>query len=172
MIDTHVSAGRLELFSPELLRHQDFVVVATALLERVQLDSIVQEPETRIEPPRRLVFFDHAELDQFDMPAGKIDDGFDQPPTRLAFGRTYMPTSIPLWALLSPAWMMSAAMPMSSTAWNAPSTKELPSRSANQLAGLTLSAAKLLPKASGLHRSDSSLMSRNISTSPAAKRRI
>jgi hypothetical protein len=33
MIDTHVSAGRLELFSPELLRHQDFVVVATALLE-------------------------------------------------------------------------------------------------------------------------------------------
>src|SRR5580704_15576841 len=69
----------LILILREILRHEDFVIVATALLERLLLESVLHEPETGIEPQRGFIAGDHGQLDELDVPARGIDDRFDQP---------------------------------------------------------------------------------------------
>ena len=89
----HPRGSALILILREVLRHEDFVVVATALLERLLLESVLHEPETGIEPQRGFIAGDHGQLDELDVPARGIDDRFDQPasdagPPRFAAGRT------------------------------------------------------------------------------------
>src|SRR6516162_864247 len=64
---------------PEVERHQDLVIIAPVLFQRVFFEPVFDEAETGIEPPRRFVFADDRELDYFDMRAGMIDDGFHEP---------------------------------------------------------------------------------------------
>jgi hypothetical protein len=52
------------------------------------LDSVLDEPQSGIQPSRRLIFFDHAQLDQLDVLAGEIDGGFDQLPPDTGPSRT------------------------------------------------------------------------------------
>jgi len=81
-------------------------------------------------------------------------------PARLALGRTYMPTSRPLWASFCPSRISNPAMPTSSEPWKAPNVVEPPIRSEKKAKGRAFSVSNVLPNASGLHLSPSSRMSR------------
>src|SRR5580698_1874670 len=63
----------------EILGHKNLIVVPAVLLQRLLFDSIFHKAEPEIEPPSRMVLAHHAQLDQFNMLAGKFNHSLSQP---------------------------------------------------------------------------------------------
>jgi len=64
-----------------MLRHQDLIVVAAALLQRLALDPVLHKTQARIKLSRCFIFADYTQLQHFHMLARKANHRFRQSPS-------------------------------------------------------------------------------------------